>query len=443
MKRTIITIVVVLVIAIAGVWGYSFYQRQQQAAQQATLDAADQAQAQAELEKVIWASGKLQPVTWAGLTPAVAGTVSAIHVSEGDWVETGQLLLEVENGVLQSQVEVAAATEAEAEAALNKLLAGATSHELAAAQAQVDAAKANLSLAAGQMLDVEAAIDQANAQVTIAQRQYAQLAAPATAAQLEVAKAQIAVAEAAVKQAQAAYNLVRGDPQISARPESMQLYQSTASLELAKAQAALTNQGATPEQLAVAAAQIEAAKVQATAAKNKGVTAEATLKAAMAQVAEAQAHLDALLAGATQEDVAIAQAHVQSAKANVASAKAALFQTQVLAPFAGQIGTVNVRLGEIANPAQSVLLLGDTKNMCIETTDLRETDVVRLNQDAPVEVTFDALPGQSFQGKIVKIAPVSSTEKGSTNYTVELTLDRLDERLRWGMTAFVNINAQD
>ena len=58
-----------------------------------------------------------------------------------------------------------------------------------------------------------------------------------------------------------------------------------------------------------------------------------------------------------------------------------------------------------------------------------------------VEVTFDALPEQIFQGTITGIAPVSNTEKGSTNYTVHITVDELDENLRWGMTAFVNIQA--
>jgi multidrug efflux pump subunit AcrA (membrane-fusion protein) len=441
MKRVIIIVGAIIVLGAAGWWGYRAYQQQQAAAQQASLDAAAQAQAVAELEKVIWASGKLQPLRWAGLSPAVAGRVSAIHVAEGEWVETGQLLLEVENSVLQSEVAVAAAALSEAEAARDKLLAGATEYEISRAQAQVDAAQANVALAAGQMLDAQAAIDQANAQVNITQRQYAELAAPPTAAELQIAKAQIAVAEAAVKQAQAGYNLVRNDPEISARPESMHLYQSTASLELAQAQAALTNQGATLQQLAVLGAQINAAKVQANGAKNKGISAEAGVKAALAQLAVAQANHAALLAGATPEDIAIAQARVQAAQAGLATAQAALQQTQIVAPFAGQVGTLNVRLGEAATPAQYALLLGDTKQMCIQTTDLRETDVVRLRPDATVEVTFDALPGQTFQGKIVKIAPVSTTEKGSTNYTVELTVDRLDERLRWGMTAFVNIHA--
>ena len=59
----------------------------------------------------------------------------------------------------------------------------------------------------------------------------------------------------------------------------------------------------------------------------------------------------------------------------------------------------------------------------------------------PVELTFDALPGRAFQGKIARIAPMSTTEKGSTNFTVIVEMPDLDPSLRWGMTAFVNIQA--
>jgi hypothetical protein len=37
---------------------------------------------------------------------------------------------------------------------------------------------------------------------------------------------------------------------------------------------------------------------------------------------------------------------------------------------------------------------------------------------------------------------MSNTEKGSTNYKVEIELTELDPSLRWGMTAFVNIRMQ-
>ena len=85
--------------------------------------------------------------------------------------------------------------------------------------------------------------------------------------------------------------------------------------------------------------------------------------------------------------------------------------------------------------------MGDTGDMHVETTDLRETDVVRLQNGQEVEVTFDSLPDQIFDGIITHIAPVSTTDRGSTNFTVHVEVPQLDENLRWGMTAFVNILA--
>ncbi len=57
-------------------------------------------------------------------------------------------------------------------------------------------------------------------------------------------------------------------------------------------------------------------------------------------------------------------------------------------------------------------------------------------------MTFDALPNETFRGTIARISPMAREEKGSSNYMTVVTLDRVDPRLRWGMTAFVNIEAQ-
>ena len=235
--------------------------------------------------------------------------------------------------------------------------------------------------------------------------------------------------------------MVRGDPNIVARPESLALQQATAALEAARAKARLIQEGATPEQLAVAQSQIDAAKQEIAAAESRTAGVEAAVQSAMAERASTQAELDRLRAGATREDIAMAQARVASAKAALASAQAALDQSQITAPMDGQIGAVNVRIGEMATPAQFVILMGQTDDLHVETTDLRETDVVNLEVGMPVEITFDAWPDTVFEGTVAKIAPVSNTEKGSTNYTVEIDVENLVQSLRWGMTAFVNIDA--
>lgn len=436
MKRIAI-ILAALALLVAGWWGYSTYQAQR-AAQQAAQLAAEQVESD-DLENVIWASGTLEPVSWAGLSPALSGTIQRIHTREGAWVERGQLLLELDNAILQSQVAQAEAAVAEAQAALDKLEAGATAAQLAATAAEVAVAQANVTLAAGQMLEVQAAIDVANAQVNAAQQQYNDLASHPTEAERTAAVANMAVAEAGLEHAQAAYNLVRWDPEIGARPESLTLRQMTAAYEAAKAEAALTTEGPTAQQLAVAASAVHTAQAQVQAVEAQAPGAEAAVKAALARQASAQAALDNLHAGATREELAMAQAHLQSAQAMLVSAQAQLRQSQIYAPFAGQIGAIHGRVGELATPGQYLVLLGDTHQMHVKTTDLRETDVVRLAPGMAVEVTFDALPDRISMGEISSIAPASTAEKGSTNYTIEVSIGELDSQLRWGMTAFVNI----
>lgn len=437
-----VTIVAALLIGLAGAWWtYTRYQNQL-AQQQEAAEAAAQAQAE-DAGRVIWASGKLEPLRWAGLGLATSGNISAIHVREGEWVAAGQLLLEQENAGAESQVRVAEAAVAEAQASLDHLLAGATAAQVAAAEADLAAATANVALAAGQMLEVQAAIDMARAQVNMAQQQYNELASHPTEGEQTAAKARVAVAQAGVEQAQAAYNLVRSDPAIAARPESMTLRQMTAQLEAAQAEAALTTAGPTTQQLAVAAGNINIARTQLSAAESKAPGAEAAVRSALAQQARAQAALDNLLAGPSAEEIAIARARLQSAEAALASAQAQSRQSQLLAPFEAQIGALNVRVGEMATPGQYLVLLGDTRRMHVKTTDLRETDVTRLAIGMTAEVTFDALPERIFQGKLVEIAPTSTSERGSTNYTVQFEVAGLDPALLWGMTAFVNIQASN
>lgn len=440
MRRIITWVLTLAVLGAAGWYGYNYYTAQQTAAQEAeAATAAAQAQ---ELEQVIWASGKLTPVVWANLSPATTGAVAAIHVASGDWVAAGDLLLELENDVLQGQVTVAEAAVREAEAALRKLKAGATPAEIAAAEAAVAAAQAQVAGAGAALLEVQAAIETAQTQVAQAQAAYAEVASHPTEQERLAARAVIAQAEAALSNAQAAYNLVKGDPAIGAMPQSLALAQATANLEAANAQQAAILQGPTSAQLAVAARAIDVARAGVNAAESRAPGAEANVRAALAQLASAQAALDRLLAGASAEDIAMAEARMASAQAALASAQAQLGLTQVKAPFDGQVGAIYVRVGEIVNPGAAAILFGDTRRMHVETTDLRETDVIHVHEGQTVEVTFDALPDRSFTGVVTAVAPVSSAVQGSTNYTVDVEVAGLEPTLRWGMTAFVNIRPE-
>ena len=434
-----------IAILVAGGWAYVTYvdpsilpQQSESADETAKAEAAENAAE--DLESVIWASGKLLPTTWANLAPLQGGVVQNLPVNEGDWVEAGDVLVQLDNPTARSQVEIAAAAVSETEAAHAKLLAGASEAEIAAAEAGVATAEAQVSLAAGRLLEAQRTVEFYEVEVLIALEQYNELASGPTAAERAAAAARVEVAQAALDHAQAAYNAVLGDPTIgSTRLEGLQLQQATKSLEAAQADFAVATQGATEQRLAVAEARVQEAQSRVAMAESQIPAAEAGIQSAQAALASAQANLRRHNEGASPEEIALSEAHIRTAKAQLAGATAHVGQSQIVAPFPGQVGSVLVRSGELVTAGQVLVLLGDTNKMHVETTDLRETDVVHLQSGQEVEVTFDSLPDRIFGGLISHIAPVSTSDKGSTNFTIHVEVPQLDEDLRWGMTAFVNI----
>jgi hypothetical protein len=74
----------------------------------------------------------------------------------------------------------------------------------------------------------------------------------------------------------------------------------------------------------------------------------------------------------------------------------------------------------------------------VETTDLNEIDAAQIEIGDHAIATFDALPDIVVEGQVVYIA--SKSDEGSgVNYKVILELNEIPEKVRWGMTAFVDI----
>lgn len=367
------------------------------------------------LEGVIWASGDVVPARWAYLSFEIGGRVAQVMVEEGDEVTAGQVLATLHVPDLEQAVRAAEAQLAAARADLARVKAGPRPQEIAAAEARVKQAEANVARA-------QAMLDQARAELR-------RLKAGPKEEEVTIARARMEQAAAHVRQAQAAYDRIAGLPDAAARPESLALEQATQEYVIAKAQYEVLIRGATPEEIAIAEAQVKAA--------------EANVEAARAAMVEAAAQLELLRAGPRPEDIAVAEAAVAQAEAAVERARVALDQARLIAPYDGTVGAVWIREGELAGPGQPAIAIGDLSTLRVEITDLRETDVAKVHEGQRVEVTFDALPDEVFQGTITRISPMAREEKGSSNYTAIVTLDRVDPRLRWGMTAFVNIVVQE
>ena len=105
------------------------------------------------------------------------------------------------------------------------------------------------------------------------------------------------------------------------------------------------------------------------------------------------------------------------------------------------ITAVHVNPGEWIAPGSPVLQVGDLNQLQIETTDLSEFDVAKLDIGDPAVITFDSLPDVNIQGSVARIAPKSEDGSG-VNFPVVIQLEKIPATLRWGMTAFVDITPE-
>jgi multidrug resistance efflux pump len=142
--------------------------------------------------------------------------------------------------------------------------------------------------------------------------------------------------------------------------------------------------------------------------------------------------------GPDPDDLAVAEARLANAQAQMDAAQAALTDLELRAPFDGNVSEIFVHPSEWVNIGQPILLLADINNLQVETTDLSEIDLALLKIGDEATVTFDALPDVVVRGIISRIAP-KAAEGAGVNYPVTIELREIPDQLRWGMTAFVDI----
>ena len=364
-----------------------------------------------ESETIIWASGEVLPAQWAELSFPISGRVEDILVSEGDGVIRGNSLIRLSTRELENAVEIAKAIREMTVAELDRAKAGPRLEEIRSAEENVSMA--------------EAALAAAQASLRHAQAKHERLLAGSRDEEVNIASAFLKKAEAALQIAQAEYDKVRWYDAVGSSEQALTLQQATLDYEAANAEYQRTLRGAASQDLAASQAMVDAAA--------------ADVKRAEATQAQAEAELDLLRAGSRVEDIRVAEVRVTQANVELDQVISNLNQATLHAPFDGTIGAIYARTGEQAFAEEPVLAIGDLSHLRVETTDLRETDITRVEVGQPVEVTFDALPDVVWGGHVSHIAPKPSKEKGSVNYRTIIELDEFDHRLRWGMTAYVNI----
>jgi HlyD family secretion protein len=354
-------------------------------------------------ESLVSVTGEVVPARWAMLSIETAGTVQDVLVEPGDDVKAGDLLVRLDAVDAQLAIYEAEAQLAAAQAQVEQLRALPRATDVAAAEQQVE--------------EAQAAISQA-----VAERD--RLASGVIGADIAEAQAQVQSADAEREAARIDYDELQ-DELKSGAVEDWQ--GDAAALRVRAAQESLET------------AQISLAYARGSASARTEET-EAAVRAAEAQRAVVEAQLEQVKAGASQEEIALAETEVAQAQIALEEAELWLERCEHRAPFDGTVGMVDVREGEQVQQGSPILTLGDLSTLRVETTDLDEIDVARVEIGQSVEVTFDAFPDRVFQGRVVRINPMAEAAGGGVNYTTIIALEELAPEIRWGMTAFVDID---
>ena len=168
------------------------------------------------------------------------------------------------------------------------------------------------------------------------------------------------------------------------------------------------------------------------------------VQAAQLALAQQQASFELKKAGPAAVDILTAEASVEQAQAAVKKAEADLAGATLVAPFSGHVSVIVFNVGEQVGGGTAAITLVDTRQARVDVV-VDETDVAKIQIGQTVNVTFEALPGQTLTGRVAMVAPVATVQQGVVNYPVQIAVE--PERaqavgVRPGMTAAARIVTQ-
>lgn len=423
-----------------------------------------------DLPPIVSATGEVVPSQEALLSVTVGGVVQDVLVEKGDPISAGQVLVRMEGSEQQKAAVSAAQLElANAQFALESLN---NNTDLLAAQALKSAENAERALEDLNNPDLQQAeasqvVTEAEKAVDVAERKLEILTKPASQSALDQAQANILMA-------QKKYDDII--EQIEDIRWQHKKFSSNAKLPAEIRNDILTKLKRALKGLEVIRSQEELSLIDSKSRYNELLSppdpidvqvAEANLATAKAQLSNAQRELQRVLdgpqpgevalleaqiekgyrdydtfsVGPDPDDVAIAEARLTNAEAQLAAAQAAIADRELVAPYDGVISAIYINPNEWVAPGSPVLLIGDLEHLQVQTTDLGEIDVAQISPGDRAAVTFDALPELALEGTVVSIAP-KADEGSGVNFPVTIELEDIPAELRWGMTAFIDIELE-
>ena len=433
-------------------------------------------------QKYISLSGIIE-ATEITLSSKVTARVTSVHVSEGDEVTKGQVLVRLRDVEFREQVRQAEAALEAAQARLKDALAGARSEEIRQARAQVEQAEAavagarrSLSIAEEAFLEsrelrARLAAAESNYRASVAANQRVQEALKlvrqgARTEQVEQARAAVRQAEARDTQAREDMRRARELFRRGAIPANQldaaeaAAESARAQLDQAKARLSELEAGARPEEVREAEATAEQAEAVMSGAKRaleiareqyqerlqerqQLTTARTQYETALAQRRAAEARLEELLAGARPEQIEQLRAQVRQADAVLEQARTQLENITAESPINGTVLTRAVEPGELATIGSTLVVLADLRSVELQVY-VEEPVYGRIRLGQPATVTVDSYPNQVFRGRVTEIAEEAEftpkeiqtkEQRAKLVFGVKITVPNPEGKLKPGMPA--------
>jgi len=438
-KNVIVVIGVVAVVAVvAGVTlAVSPAARQQIFGQAAPAEAS-----------VLTASGFIEAEEVA-IAPELGGRVVELLADEGDDIEAGQVLVRLDTTLLDAQIEMARAGLDVAQAGLAQAQAGARPEQIQQAEAALAQARAGRDGAyqAWQDLiairdnpqELDAQIAQVRAQVAAAEAGLAQATAMKNAAEIadDAYWDGMEALEEAKQQIEQIPEPFR--PSLPGLPLSFHLIPNN----YWKAWVGVNTAGAAYDGAVAMLNDLYAIRNNPQKLNGRVDAAEAQCRAVEAAVLMAQAQVDALYAGATKEQIAMAEAQVERAQAALDALLMLREKQTIAAPIGGLVLVCSIREGELAAPGATLLTLGDLDQVTL-TVYVPENRYGQLRIGQRAEVRIDSAPGQVYLGTVVAIAHEAEftprnvqTQEERVNmvFAVDVEIPNPDHDLKPGLPA--------
>ena len=450
--------------------------------------------------QTVAATGQVKSASDIKLNFKITGELNSLNYQVGDQVAAGNILATLKSTSLQIDVNRARASLQEAQANLQKIIAGSTAEEIAIAQAEFDKSQASLTsaqsdLAAadliyGQALEnakqnlltdikialskVEISLQKVNDTLNFENNPNAFVTSNLSLKQA-VAKEYSDVL-AVIASANSSYDMAV----INKTDQNLDLAFDKTITALLSTQSVLsnlrtllnyviTNSALTQDDLTTLKSSINTELTTTNASistlqessqdlvdakinfDTKTTQAANAVLSAEKAVAKAQADLELKTAAARSEDVSLARASVAKAQADLDSTQEKILDASIIAPQSGIITKINYEVGEQTSLTTPVIEMLADSGFKIEV-DIPESDIAKVSVGDFVQVTLDAFDDNDiFRAQIISIDPAETRIQDVVYFRITAILDdhqdesvaNLVPKIKPGMTANIEIKTAE